>query len=41
MKKCLKCGAELDAESNTCTVYVTNGSDFVEISPERDYDFYD
>ena len=32
---------KLDAESNTCTVYVTNGSDFVEISPERDYDFYD
>ena len=32
---------KLDTESNTCTVYVTNGSDFVEISPERDYDFYD
>lgn len=32
---------KLDVESNTCTVYVTNGSDFVEISPERDYDFYD
>lgn len=32
---------KLDVESNACTVYVTNGSDFVEISPERDYDFYD
>ena len=31
---------KLDAESNTCTVYVTNGSDFVEISPDIDYDFY-
>lgn len=31
---------KLDVESNTCTVYVTNGSDFVEISPDIDYDFY-
>ena len=31
---------KLDVESNTYTVYVTNGSDFVEISPDIDYDFY-
>ena len=31
---------KLDVESYTFTVYVTNGSDFVEISPDIDYDFY-
>lgn len=32
---------KINCNSDTVTVYVTNGSDFVEISPERDYDFYD